>query len=319
MGVWSSLFGGGRLSRGAVRRASDIADVDIGIASDIITIPSRDFFGISSKSPNGRFTIAWSDGGPDQSRIGRYIVLDQGKVTLEGKAPRPNDGKVADSGVFIFNEWGPIQTLSGTLRSYRPDGSLIFARRFKANLFNNGLSADGRWAVCQTCNAPDKEGGSLFVFDLASGTEIACWRPESGWANSYQFAPDGQVIHLGYPSGDRLAYSIQGVFIDRMKWLSAGLQRGDIAIVETLLSECEGQAGPELVALLLPAIDVAIATMRTQDEKLRARALKLRGVCLEAIGQHAKALATYDQALALDPRVGVKRRADQLRKVLRVS
>jgi hypothetical protein len=64
------------------------------IFSRLINVPSRNFAGISSQSPNKRFTIAWLDGGPDQSRTGRYLLLDGRSVVAEGKLPRPNDGLV---------------------------------------------------------------------------------------------------------------------------------------------------------------------------------------------------------------------------------
>jgi Tfp pilus assembly protein PilF len=50
--------------------------------------------------------------------------------------------------------------------------------------------------------------------------------------------------------------------------------------------------------------------------KWQARAWKFRGLCLEATAEVSFALQAYQQALALDPEVGVKRKVDQLRKVV---
>jgi hypothetical protein len=72
------------------------------------------------------------------------------------------DGKVEDNGVFILSDWGSIETLNGTFAAFCPDGKPILSRKLKANLFNNGLSPDGRWAVCQTANAPSDDSGRLF-------------------------------------------------------------------------------------------------------------------------------------------------------------
>jgi hypothetical protein len=49
---------------------------------------------------------------------------------------------------------------------------------------------------------------------------------------------------------------------------------------------------------------------------MRARIFKSRGICFEAIAEVGKTLEAYEEALALDPKIGVKRRADQLRKVV---
>jgi hypothetical protein len=317
MGLWNLLFGKGRARNCEAIIPSDIADDDLGFASDIINIPSRNFMGLSSKSLNGRFTIAWMDGGPDQSRRGGYIFLDHGKIVAEGKMPRPNDGKVADNGVFILNDWGAIETLNGTLAAFQPDGTLILSRKFKANLFNNGLSPDGRWAVCQTANAPSDDSGGLFVFDLEAGKEVGSWQAESGWASSYKFSADGRTIRLGYPDGAEFAYAIDGEFLERTKWLTVGLQKGNLLIIEKLLSECNNQPTPQLNDLLMPAIDVALAALRKDDVRTRARAFRLRGMCLEGIGEAEQALTAYEEALSLDPKSGVKRKADQLRKSLK--
>jgi hypothetical protein len=177
MGLWDKLFKGK-----AAAPASDIARDDIGFTNEFIRISSRDFFGSFCRSPNGRYILAWADGGPDQSRRGRWLLLDAGKVVAEGRMPRPNDGKVANNGIFIFNDWGAVETLNGTLAAFAPDGTVVFTRKFKANLFNNGLSEDGRWAACQTANAPHKDGDRLFVLDLDAKQEVGDFQPESGWA-----------------------------------------------------------------------------------------------------------------------------------------
>ena len=65
---------------------------------------------------------------------------------------------------------------------------------------------------------------------------------------------------------------------------------------------------------LLKAIDVGLSSARKEDPKGGAFGLRRRGECLEAKEAQADALTAYDEALALDPKVGVKRRADQLRK-----
>jgi len=256
------------------------------------------------------------DGGPDQSRRGRWLFLDGQRVVADGAMPRPNDGKVADNGVFLLNDWGAIETLSGTLKAFRPDGSLLFSRKFKANLLNNGLSDDGRWAACQTANSSDEDSGKLFVFDLTTGTEVACWAPESGWANGYRFYADGQMITLTYPDGGAYRYGITGEFLDRSLWFSVRLQTGHIYVVQRVLAEAGNNPAPELIQMLLPAIDKAMETFHPVQGTLRAFALRLRGECFEAIAEPAKALAAYEEALALDPKAGVKRKAAQLRRIV---
>ncbi|WP_347338884.1 tetratricopeptide repeat protein [Bradyrhizobium nanningense] len=62
--------------------------------------------------------------------------------------------------------------------------------------------------------------------------------------------------------------------------------------------------------------NVALGKLGARDDRTRARLLRSRGTCLEALADLKEALACYDKALSLDPKVGVKRRADSLRKIV---
>lgn len=63
--------------------------------------------------------------------------------------------------------------------------------------------------------------------------------------------------------------------------------------------------------MILPAIDRALSSERYKDPKSQAR---LRGTCFDAVGDLGKAAPAYEEALARDAKVGVKRRLDQIRK-----
>jgi hypothetical protein len=324
MGILSRLFG----SRSTTERSD--ADTRKGEATDsdlfqnFLDLPSHGFFGSCSHSPNKHFTLGWRDandsgsrGGSRSSGLGRYILLRGEEVLVEGRMARPNDGRVANNGVFVLNDWEFTKNLSGVFSAFCPDGKKILSRRFKANLYNNGLSADGRIAVCQTCNSPDQYDSSvLAVFDLATGQEIATWVAESGWASSYEFPPGHQTVELGYPDGSTYTYSLHGEFVDRVKWANAELLKGNLLVVERLLKAAEKECSPELAQKLIGSIDIALAAARPGDGRTQAWGYKLRGMCLETQHDPVQALACYEKALAFDPRVGVKRRADQLRKAI---
>jgi tetratricopeptide (TPR) repeat protein len=68
---------------------------------------------------------------------------------------------------------------------------------------------------------------------------------------------------------------------------------------------------------LLAAIEHALQAPAYDAPTWQARAWKLRGLCHEAIAEVSYALQAYERALALDPKVGVKRKVDQLRKLVK--
>ena len=319
MGVLSRLLGGGAASRGGNRIEPS------GFSGNFVTVQPRGFFGQHSRSSNGRFTLVWrysdeegSRGGARASGKGRYILLDGESIVCEGRMDRPNDGKVADNGVFIFNDWHFFaQELRGTFCAFRPDGEKILSVRFKANLYNNGLSRDGRYAVCQTANSDDeRDGNILTVFDLVEGRELARWRPESGWANGYEFSEDGERILLMNPQRSKLAYTLSGGFIDRQKWTDEALARGDVYVVERVLDEAGEHPSAELLKRLIASVDIGLKIAGDVAPGMRAYMLRMKGRCLDALGEPAAALECFDAALSLNPKVGAKRRADQIRKIL---
>lgn len=321
MGVLDWIKGTGRKPVAAKGGGSSGGSARYEITAGLIFINGRDFVGSYSRSPNGRFVLAWRDandagtrGGARANGHGRYILIDGDAIVAEGRVERPNDGKVADTGVFILNDWLFFsERLEGVFRAFQRDGAPILSRRFEANLYNNGLSEDGRFAACQTCNADSDYGNKLTIFDLEAAAELASVTPESGWAKDYVFPADHQTIELIYGDDARFAYDLNGNFRDRPRWIGAGLAKGDVYLIQRLMAQARPTPEPSEQAQWIKGLTVALAR-GSEDLRLRALAFKLRGTCHDQNGAAEEALADFDAALAIDPKIGVKRRADALRR-----
>lgn len=322
MSLFSRLFGTGSNTDSVARpQAADVLDFDA-FGDRFVSIRARDFFGQFSWSPDGQYVLAWRDGTDAGNRggyrtegLGRFLLYRGNRLLVEGRAERPNDGHVANDGTFVINDWLFGGGLNGVFRAYRVTGDLIVERRFEANLYNNGIAADGVLAVCQTCNAPGPDGSILTVFDLGAGTEIASWMPDSGWASRYDFPADGETISLENQDGSVCLYSLYGEFLNRHAWTETQSRGGNLYILANLLKDTGSDLSAETAALILDGVEAALSAPNF-DERQRAFALKIRGSCLETQNELEDALASYDEALALDPKIGLKRRAEQLRKHL---
>lgn len=321
MGVLDWIKGTGRQTSPTEPGPAVATPARCEVVGSLVFIKDHDFVGCYSRSPNGRYLLAWRDandagsrGGARESGHGRYLLIEDGLVVAEGRAERPNDGKVADNGAFILNDWlFYSERLEGVFLAFRKDGSPILSRRFEANLFNNGLAPDGSLAVCQTCNAEDDDGDRLTIFDLEAATELASVRPESGWARDYAFPTDRQSVELAYDGEVRFAYDLTGQFIDRRRWIAAGLAKGDVYLIQRLIAQAGPTPDPADRAAWIEGLGIALSRL-ADDPRQRALAFKLRGSCFDQDGASSLALADFDAALALDPKIGVKRRADALRK-----
>jgi len=322
LGLFDWLFGGGKAKKSS--NAGDDPSVISDLDSRFLHIREKNFFGQFAKSPSGRYTVAWCDGhfvgtanGGSKKVRGRVLLLDGDKVVVDRKMPRPNEGKVSDTGVLIIHDWGDFETLSGIFHAINFQGETVVKRKFSANILNNGLSSDGRLAVCQTANAPSRDGNILTVFDLTKGAEIARWQPESGWADSYEF-PGGDVLQLVDRDGGICDYTLQGKLMNREQWVESRVAKGDLRIIQAMFEEAGGRPEGTVLQKLLEGTEVAIDQPDAHPHT-RAAALKLRGLCFEGSGPLAEALNCYDKAIALNPKIGVKQRADRIRKTLAKS
>jgi len=290
-----------------------------------ITVQSPSFYGSCERSANGRYIVAWRDGNDEGTHggartegKGRYLLIDNDRVVADGRMERPNDGHVADNGCFVLNDWRFFTNqLRGTFYAFRPDGSEILRQKFRANLYNCGIARDGHFACCQTANSDsEKDSSVLAIFDLEKGNEFARWRPESGCASRYAFSDDGAHILLSYNQGPPLRYTFAGAFVDRGLWIDSSLERGDLYMIERVIKETHSKPQGAFARRLIACIDTGLATVPANDPRTRGFGLKLRATCLDGVEEWAEALAAYEAALALDPKLGVKRRIDQLRKKL---
>lgn len=294
--------------------------LSFGAAGDrFVRIASLDFFGQYRRSPDGRWVLAWRDGndagthgGLRSSGPGRFYLFEGDRLAAQGRAERPNDGQVADNGNFVINDWLFGDGLKGVFRAYRADGTIIVERSFTANLLNNGIADDGGMAVCQTCNAPGPDGSLLAIFDLASGREIADWVPESGWAESYAFPAAGK-IRLRYHDGQAYDYAIDGQFLDRDCWIDTQARSGNVHVLHNLLRA--STLSPMLSGTIIASVDTILAAPEFAPSE-RPVALKVRGLCQEALGNFAGALSDYEEAIALDAKIGLKRKAAEVRRRL---
>jgi hypothetical protein len=289
--------------------------------SGFVRIKAKGFFGPGVQSPDGRFLLAWrsptasiDEAGVKLVEPGHYLLYEGADLRAEGRLDRPDDGKVANTGRFVFNDRGNFGELSGTFHAFDADGTAILRRAFSANLSNNGLSDDGRLAVCQACNAPGSPDSSmLIVFDLDQGSELHSWDPRSGWADSYAFSAGGEEVALSYYRGGTYRYTLDGVFLDEPRWISDQLREGSVWIAkEQLLSH--GDALPaSLAADMITGFEARLRNEILADRD-KAHVLRLLGECRETQGDAALAMGLYEEAITLDPKVGLKRRVEQMRR-----
>lgn len=326
------LFGGSSTPASKVSAAAQTSAPrrirNVALRDDWLTLTQPDFFGRAHLSPNNRWIVGCNDsdgvgkGGHREAGNGRVILVDYSSdqvIHEQSCFARPMDAAVSNTGSYIVQDGGFGSALTGDVVAIGVDGNERHRRRYSANVYNIGLSQCGRYAAVQTANAPSDDGNLLEVLDLDCGTTLFAVQPATGWADKYSFEVDAEgrlkalgVEHKGLGS---FTYSASGEFQDVQEFQAAQLEKGDYA---TKL-----MAARDLLKTAA-TLDNARKTLSTADSALAGGAKdrpdwssiahRVRGESYEVLGQLPEALAAYEIALSLNPKVGVQKRAVALRK-----
>ncbi|MCF8011244.1 MAG: tetratricopeptide repeat protein [Clostridiales bacterium] len=294
-------------------------------SNNFLRIKKIDFYGEFSKSLNGKYIIAWSDfdkkngrGGFRNSGNGPFLLLEKGKIRYQSEVQRPNDGKVSNIGTFIFNDWLFGNKLSGKFYAFDKDGNVLIEHLFKANLFNNGISEDGQFAVCQTANASNKDGSKLFLFDLKRQTLISTFDPISGRANDYDFDTDNEeVLYLVYADNYKYRYSFTGEFLDYDNWNNEKIERvisgyDLFYIAEEKFNNLNSNSTSKDYDEILDIFNQSLTYQITKNTE--ALAYRRIGEIYNLNNDIENAINNLEKAIELNPKVGAKRLLQKLKQ-----
>lgn len=110
-------------------------------------------------------------------------------------------------------------------------------------------------------------------------------------------------------------YDNTGRFLDAEALEEATLTHGEYSSVffaaERIL---ESGPSPERVRQVLAALHRAFEEGGNRDPGWKAVGLKMKGIAHQTLGEADAAIAAYEQALAINERIGVKRRLTALLK-----
>ena len=287
---------------------------------NLVSIDALDFIGHQAVSPNKRYRLIWADRTPDGSRGGNrseghgsWSLLLDDRIVTGGNLERPQEGCVADNGTVILHDWMLGEGLKGRFVAFAPDGTQLITQQFAANLMSNSLSPDGKFAICQTANAPGSADSCRYMlFDLTTGREMARWAVETGWAERYEWDCEQRRVYLCVKDGERVGYDFTGCMVEREAWQLRRIGAGDLNVIQAVMVATSANDHP-LRSEIIAGLGIAA---RDGEIWQQARAYRLLGELHEQACEIAQAVKAYDDALAIDPKVGVARRVEQLRKTL---
>jgi hypothetical protein len=298
-----------------------------------IIIDKLDFSGRCSKSSSGEWYICWKDGvttsegsllGFRESGHGSYALYNkkQEKVILSSKLERPNAGMVADNGTFCISDWHFGEGLFGTIYTFLANGEKAIGKRFEANIFNCAISDNGLYVICQTCeNKASEDGNLLTLFNVKTGGVLFSINPMTPWADQYIFDVNNRRIGVTIRDGGTYYYDFDGKFLDEKKYDEEQLASSRYEVVINKAQNILKSENLDFYQAnrVIEAIDYSL-TLLNEDEfhykTWAATAYKIQGLAYEFISNDQDALLVYQIALGLNPKIGLKRKIENLKKKL---
>lgn len=289
--------------------------------SNLITFMDLGFRGDYSESSNNQFLIGWLDGNIDTGIVGyrktgngKFIIIKNGKIILQGDAERPNDCKIANNGNFIINDWLFSDEHDSIFYAYDNSGSKLVSQYFSANLNYSLISDDGRFAVSSLCNSNSDDSGLIAIFDLQKGTLIAKIYPEDDLGLLSSISSIDKTITFDYNDLGKFRYDFDGIFIDKEKLHDALIENGSVFhLLEKVKNtkKIDDYAAKKIIILINNALDKGVDKY---PKAHKAQVYRWIGEIYEKLKNIDEAIKNYEIALMIDPKVGIKRRLNLLKK-----
>jgi len=277
-------------------------------------------------SPSGTFALLWRDAPDDNSTAGyrtegpgRYrLIEDGGGARCDGQLERPTDGRVANDGTFVLADLLFTDQMRSRLHIFEADGTEIIRRECRANVLTTYIEPEGRYAAAHLASNPDDESDDerFVLFDVKRGSEVWSKRLEMGRPDQLEFDVAADALWMTNAVFGRVRYGLTEGSVNVAALRETALDNADGFTIMSLVEE-DVAAGvspdrrEDLVAACLRAADRLVEYPRHE-----ARALRLAGEIVEDVDS-ARTLAYWDRALAIDPKVGIGKRAAALRDTAR--
>lgn len=281
------------------------------------------FSGRAYCSPNQRWVIGCKVF-DNESGNGRLILVNYESDTVEHELnsfAHPMGAAVSNRGTYIVVDAGRGSELEGSLVAIDHRGNELYRKCYHANIFNIGISDCGRYAAVQTANAMNADADLFEVLDIKSGRLVFSRQPVTGWPDQYTFEVDGtgelQAVGVLHKSLGQFFYSSHGEFRDQKAFQDARLGIGHyVAKISAARDLLQTTPTADNAIIALFAADEALQEGAEDRADWGALAHRIRGESYELLGQLPEAMAAFEQALRLNPKVDTQNSASSLRKKL---
>lgn len=269
-------------------------------------IESLNIGGVVKNSSNKKYRILVSD------RQKYYILLENNILRIKDKLERPNDGNVANNGTFIINDWLTEGHFEGIFYVFDVNGQCIVKHMINANLLNNGLSDNGKFACVQSCNADNDDARKLYFFDLENESLLWSKPMISGWADSYTIDTNSQTLVLHYKT-ESVEYNFDGNIKNLDKWKIQRLNVLDRYELKSIAEDLIKSYTSDIKIYEYEILELLnVAESKEVSNYQLAQCYRWLGEAFFQLNDTDSTIKYFRKSLELSPKIGIKKLYNKL-------
>ncbi|WP_295801175.1 hypothetical protein [Mucilaginibacter sp.] len=272
------------------------------------------FYGQQRKSPDGRFIVLAADSYElnGKNKKGQLALLNDKQLLFRVSLQRPNDAHVSNNGIVICCDWLNSEALTGKFLVFNNSGEVIFSKKTTANLGNCALSENGLFALFETYGSDTGHSNQIFIMDIAQRAILAQFERPYAFNTATIIEQQKQII-LKNHKGFTFEIDFEGQQLKRGNYEKQILAKGSIydkMILYEDKSEDEKFADAQYLQLLEKAVNDKDASYSFGVDKIYRKI----GEYYEANNQFDKTIEFWEKAFALNPKIGISRKLENLKK-----
>lgn len=274
------------------------------------------FYGTEKYSSNGAYCVSYSEGyyNDDKWKNGD-IALVKGKTVLyKKKLQRPNECAVSNNGIVICCDYLNSDESIGKIIIFDIKGEVLFTRKTKANLGMCSISDNGTIALFETYGSENSDSNSIFLVDTV--TKLITAQFERSYAfNSASIDSDSKLIQLKNHKGFIFEIDFEGNQTNLQDYENQIMTKGStydrLCLFQSKTDEEKFKDKGYLNILKSALTDKDASYSFGQD-----RIYRMLGEFYEANNDIEKTIENWEKAVQINPKVGIKRKLDSLKKQL---
>ena len=272
------------------------------------------FYGNKQYSPNRTFCVSYADGHyeNDKWKNGDIALIKDNKLLFKKKLQRPNDCFVSNDGIVIACDWLNSDELIGRFLIFNSTGEELFSKKTTANLGNCAISDNSQIALFETHNSDTSDGDKIFIVDISQKQVIHKFERPSSF-NSAIIDTEAKRIKLKDHKGFVFEIDFEGNQTNAEEYENHILTKGSVYDRLWVYADKPDEIklkDPKYLELLITALTDTDASYSFGKDKI----YRMIGEYYEANDNIEQTIENWEKAVSINPKVGVKRKLDNLKK-----